>query len=99
MAFSAATLNSRRTISKTLAAARPAPIGISAPKSAAPALVTKQLSTATQLSVGELEAIPDYNSLNVSKLVLPVYDPSSPSTYDVAQIPRFMTQVKLFSRT
>lgn len=58
-------LMSRKAVSKTLAASRPQPVGLSAKALAAPAPVTFALASEVALSTGELEGITGYNSVSL----------------------------------
>ncbi|TFK65127.1 hypothetical protein BDN72DRAFT_209785 [Pluteus cervinus] len=64
MSLGLASTNNRANIAKTLAVARPQPVGITTAASVAPAPVTLLLTTETDLSVDTLENI-DYNSVQV----------------------------------
>ncbi|KAH6880531.1 hypothetical protein B0T10DRAFT_609611 [Thelonectria olida] len=64
-ATSLAAVNTRLNISRSLAAVRPAPVGISAMASESPAPVTMLLTAEATLSTALLEGLTGYNSLSV----------------------------------
>ncbi|KAK7419301.1 hypothetical protein QQX98_003453 [Neonectria punicea] len=64
-ATSPVAVSTRLDISRSLAAARPSPVGIAAMASESPAPVTMLLTAETDKSTGLLEALTGYNSLSV----------------------------------